>query len=337
MWLEQKYIGLISNRLDRFKRVKAQHYNFRCPICGDSRKNKYKARGWIFPKDDGGYLYHCHNCSITMGIDKLLEYIDPVIYQEFIREKISEGLAPQKKEKTAVELFAEKMKPPQFVKSSELKNLKKISQLPHDHPAKVYINHRQIPSACHSKLFYAPKFKAWVNTVLPNKFNNVDHEEPRLIIPFLDEEKNMFGFQGRSFRKDGIRYITIMIDTKRPKVFGLDSCDRSKPHYILEGPIDSMFVKNSLAMAGGTLDWDMVNDESIFVYDNEPRSVETCAKIQKVIDKGHKVVIWPEHIKSKDVNDMILKKEVVNIDEILMYNVSSGLEAKVLFTAWKRI
>lgn len=337
MWLEQKYIGLISNRLDRFKRVKAQHYNFRCPICGDSRKNKYKARGWIFPKDDGGYLYHCHNCSITLGIDKLLEFVDPIIYQEFIREKISDNLAPTERKASEAEVLAVKMKPPKFVKSSELKNLKKISQLPHDHPAKAYINKRQIPTTSHSKLFYAPRFKQFVNTVIPNKFDKLDNEEPRLIIPFLDEEKNLFGFQGRSFRKDGIRYITIMIDTKRPKVFGLDSCDRSKTHFILEGPIDSMFVNNSLAMAGGSIDWDLVNDQSVFVYDNEPRSAETCAKIEKIIDKGYKVVIWPEQIKSKDVNDMILNKEVVNINDTLQYNISSGLEAKVLFTAWKRI
>ena len=337
MWLEQKYIGLISNRLDRFKRVKAQHYNFRCPVYGDSRKNKYKARGWIFPKDDGGYLYHCHNCSITLGIDKLLEFVDPIIYQEFIREKISDNLIPTERKVSEAELLSIKMKPPKFVKSSELKNLKKISQLPHDHPARAYINKRQIPTPYHAKLFYAPRFKQFVNSVIPGKFDTLDHDEPRLIIPFIDEDKNLFGFQGRSFRKDGIRYITIMIDTNKSKVFGLDTCDRSKTHYILEGPIDSMFVDNSIAMAGGSIDWDLVNENSVFVYDNEPRSKETCAKIEKTIDKGYKVVIFPETIKSKDVNDMILSSETMYINEVLRDNISSGLEAKIHYTAWKRI
>jgi transcription elongation factor Elf1 len=335
MWLEQKYVGMMSNRLDRFKQTKHLHWNFRCPVCGDSQKNKYKARGWIFPKDKGGLLYHCHNCTITLGIDKLLETVDPNLYQEFIREKLQEELGPKKK--TDVELFADKMKPPVFVKETPLKKLKKISQLAYDHPAKLYVSDRGIPNKYHSKLFYAPRFREFVRSIDINLMQESEYDEPRLIIPFLDEEQNLFGFQGRSFRSDGIRYLTIMIDKNRPKVFGLDTCDRNKTHFILEGPIDSMFVDNSIAMAGGSIDWSLINEYSVFVFDNEPRSKETCAKIEKIIDKGYKVVIFPEFIKSKDINDMIKNKETDDTNAVLCGNISSGLEAKIIYTAWKRI
>jgi len=332
MWLEQKYIGLVSNRLELFKRTKKNEYNFRCPICGDSRKSKYKARGHLFPKDKGGYLFHCFNCGVTLGLEKFLEQIDPIVHQEFIKEKIIEKIGDRPK--TDVEIFADKMKPPTFIKSTPLKKLKKISQLKWNHPAKRYIDRRKIPTPYQAKLFYCPRFKEWTNTILPGKFPDTEWDEPRLIIPFIDADGNLFGYQGRSFRKEGIRYITIMIDEKQPKIFGLDTCDRSKPHYIFEGPIDSMFVPNSIAMAGGSIKYEWTNEHSIFVFDNEPRSPETCAKIEKIISKGYEVVIFPETVKEKDINDMFLNG--VSIEDVLRYNISSGLEAKLLFTAWRK-
>jgi len=335
MWLEQKYIGMISNRLDRFKRTKQNEYNFRCPVCGDSAKSKWKARGHLFQKDKGGYLYHCFNCNITLGLEKFLSHVDPLIHQEFVREKIAEKLSDKPRQKTDVELFADKMKPPTFVKSTPLKSLKKISSLAWNHPAKKYIDGRKIPSKYHHKLFYCPRFKEWTNTMLPGKFRSIENDEPRLIIPFIDKEGNLFGYQGRSFSPAGIRYITIMLNDDMPKVYGLDTCDQSKPHYIFEGPIDSMFVDNSIAMAGGSLNLEIVNSNSIFVYDNEPRNVETVKKIEKIIDKGYKVVIFPEHVGEKDINDMVMKG--MSVDDILLYNISSGLEAKVILTAWRRV
>lgn len=339
MWLEQKYIGLISNRLDRFKRIKNNAFNFRCPVCGDSQKSRTKARGNIFQIENGHFLYHCHNCNITMGMDKFIEFVDPLAYQEFVKEKISINVSPYDSARSMVPsaVLADKMKSPTFVKDTALKTIKKISQLKFDHPAKQYIDTRKIPTKYHSKLFYAPRFRQFVRSINTDLMQESEFDEPRLIIPFLDEEKNLFGLQGRSFKKDGIRYLTIMIDKSKPKIFGLDTCNRNKTHYIFEGPIDSMFVENSIAMAGGSINFDYVNEHSVFVYDNEPRSAETCAKISKVIDKGHSVVIFPEWVQSKDINDMYLKDGIVEIDKLLYDNISHGLEAKIYFTAWKKI
>jgi hypothetical protein len=338
MWLEQKYIGLMSNRLDMFKRKKQDTYNFRCPACGDSLKNKYKARGWIFPNTKtSGLLYHCHNCSITLSIDKLIEMVDPNLYQEFVREKLIESGGSKKRVKSEAEIFAAKMKPPTFVKLSPLAKLKKISQLPHHHPVKQYVVSRKIPTTAHHRLFYAPKFMEWVMNIDESLLaKKPGEDEPRIIIPFLDEDSSLFGFQGRSLRPSGLRYITIMLDKTKPKAFGLDKCDRSKTHYILEGPIDSMFVDNSIAMSGASINYDLVNENSVFVFDNEPRSKETCQRMERVIDKGYSIVIFPEWIKSKDINDMVLNNEIGIINELLQCNISSGLEAKLIFTAWRK-
>jgi len=270
-----------------------------------------------------------------MGLPKFIETIDNSLYKEYSLEKLS--LSGKRQVKSKVELFADKMKTPSFVKSSPLRELNKISKLNWNHPAKIYVESREIPTKAHSRLFYAPKFKKWVNSIVPNKFKSVDHDEPRLIIPFLDEEKNLIGFQGRSFDPNAnLRYITIMLQEGKPKIFGLDTCDRNKLHYIVEGPIDCLFLSNAIAMAGGSIDWSYVNENSVFVYDNEPRSKETVSKIHKVYEKNHKVCIWPEFVKSKDINDMIAKERLHNIEDIISSNISQGLEAKLLITAWSR-
>lgn len=334
LWLEQKYLGIVSNRLERFTRKKNNTYNFRCPVCGDSQKNKYKARGWVFPKKkEPGLLYHCHNCSVTMDVAKLIEMVDPIAYKEYVMEKLSES--GESRKKSDAEILAFKMKTPNFIKTTPLKNLKKISQLSHTHPAKKYIDSRKIPTPYQAKLFYCPRFKEWTNTIIPHKFKDLDWDEPRLIIPFLDENNDLFGYQGRAFTNNSIRYITIMINENKPKIYGLDTCDREQPHYIFEGPIDSMFIPNSIAMAGGSIKYEWTNSNSIFVFDNEPRSVETCKKIEKCISMGYSVVIFPENVQQKDINEMILNG--MSVLDVLKYNVSSGLEAKVLYTAWKRI
>lgn len=335
MWLEQKYIGIVSGRLERFRRVNSTTYNFRCPVCGDSQKQKHKARGYLFPKDGGGHLYHCHNCHITLGFDKFIETVDPVVYNDYLRELLLEKYG-REKPKSDVEIFAEKMKTPVFVRNTALKSLKKISQLQYNHPAKKYVDSRCIPPAVHYKLFYAPRFKQFVNSIIPNKFENVQKDEPRLIIPFLDKEKNLFGFQGRSFAKDGMRYITIMIRDE-PKVFGLDKCDQSTTHFITEGPIDSLFISNSLAMAGQSIDWSVCNEHSVFVFDNEPRSKDTCKKIESVIDKGFSVVLLPHSITQKDVNDIVLANKNIDIDALLFDNIYNGLKAKLKLQQWKKI
>ena len=334
MWLQQKYIGLISSRLDCFRRVNSTTYNFRCPVCGDSTKNKYKARGYLFPKDGGGHLFHCHNCHITLGFEKFLKVVDSVLHSEYVQEKLKEKYGG---EKTEAQVFEEKMKPPVFVSTTPLKQLKKVSQLDFNHPANRYVIGRSIPTHYHYKLFYAPKFKKFVNTLIPNKFENVENDEPRLIIPFLDENKKLFGFQGRAFSKTSLRYITIMLDDNAPKIFNLDECDRSKKHFIFEGPIDAMFVNNSMAMAGQSINWDYCNENSVFVFDNEPRSIETCKKIEQAIDKGYSVVFFPHTIQEKDINDIVLANSSIDIDRLLVDNIHNGLQAKLHLKEWRKV
>lgn len=336
LWLDHKYINLMSSRLERFSRVNANTYKFRCPICGDSQKDTRKTRGYVYMRK-GTLKFFCHNCNASMGLAWFIKTQDPTLYAEYLKDRMLEN-----GHKDETQEFVNKMKKPVFVKTTGLKDLKKVSQLKPDHPVKLYIQKRLIPSDTHHKLFLVSKFKEWVNTMLPDKFEDLEKDEPRLILPFLDKDKNLFGFQGRSFRKTGVRYITIMLNDEQPKIFGLDTMDPSKDIYVVEGPIDSLFLPNGIASAGGDLisplqQLDVQKDNFVVVYDNEPRNKETITKIEKAIDSGYRVCIWPTTMEQKDINDMVLvgytKEQVKDIIDDCTY---SGPTAKLHFALWRK-
>ena len=127
-----------------------------------------------------------------------------------------------------------------------------------------------------------------------------------------------------------------MLDEESPKIYGLDKVDTSQTVYIVEGPFDSTFVKNSVALCGS--DGDVVNlkgGKKVYVYDNEPRNKEIVRRVKQRIDGGESVIIWPHYISEKDINDMVLGGH--NVQSVLELNTYSGLEAKLKFNNWKKI
>ena len=339
-WLAHKYIGILSHRFRNFKRKGPNMYNFSCPICGDSAKDPRKARGCIYEKK-GTLLYHCHNCSISLTVPNFVKAVDHNLYDEYVLEKLRDEKPPEQKE---FDDFVLKMKPPVFRNSGPLKGLKKISQLDADDPLKKFVVSRNIPNEYHAKLFACPNFMRYVNTILPNKFSAaaLARDETRLLIPFLDHNKTIHAFQGRSLSAGSkVKYITIVLRDDVPKVYGLDTCDRNKRILVVEGPIDSMFLNNSIATAGGDLVSsvrDFERDKLVIVYDNEPRSPDTIKKIDKAIINGYSVCIWPENLVHKDINDMVnagMSKDFIS--HIIKDNTYRDLAAKLKLQTWSKI
>ncbi len=269
-----------------------------------------------------------------MSFGNFLKGQDPVLHQEYVQERFIEkrgGHTPPKADITTIVW-------PKYRLDSPLRSLKKISSLDHDHPAKRYVVKRKIPTTFHHKLFFCLKFKKWINEHIPDKFKSLDDDEPRLIIPFIDGTGHCFGVQGRSFKPNGIRYITIMFEENNPKIFGLDTVNREQPVYVLEGPIDSMFVDNAIAMAGSDLPFqylDAINaKELIFIYDNEPRNKQIIDRMVKVIDRGYNIVIWPDDLEIKDINDMVLSG--VDHNKIIRENTYNGLSAMARLSMWRK-
>jgi len=337
-WLQHKYINIVSNRLDKFKRKGPNLWNFRCPICGDSETSRSKARGYIYEKK-GKMLFHCHNCNATMSVPNFIKMVDQTSYNEMQLEKLQNNKTPEQQE---YENFVDKMKKPVFMKSGPLKGLKKVSQLSPDHRTKKFVDARRIPTVYHAKLFNCPNFKQFTNSLIPDKFDSdsINRDDCRLLIPFLDANKNVHAFQGRALGNSAVKYITIILDESVPKVYGLDTVNFNRKVYVLEGPIDSMFVPNSIATAGGDLVsavGSFPKENLVIVYDNEPRNKETIKKLDKAIMQGYNVCIWPDNLEHKDINDMCLAGLSSDfIKHIIDSNTHRDLAAKLALTKWNK-
>ena len=327
--IDKFYVNLISARLDRFKQVRDGVYNFRCPYCGDSQKHKNKSRGYFFTKKSG-LVYKCHNCGVGRSFGNFLKDHCSDIYDEYVMERYKSGLTG-KGRNVADPVF--KTEKPKFKKNLELEN---IASLNRKHPAIQYLQNRKIPENCFSSLYHAEEFCTWVNKQKPT-FENVKKDHPRIILPFIDEQGEWFGFQGRSYGlNDRMRYITIMLDEDRSKVFGLNTVDFNKTVYVTEGPFDSLFIDNAIAMAGADIDWDLLDGKDVvFVFDNEKRNKEIVDRMSRAIQKGHEAVIWPTNLKEKDLNDMYLTGH--NVQSLVEFNTYEGLEAQVKLTEWKKV
>jgi len=323
------YANLVSSRLEKFKQVRNGVYTFRCPYCGDSEKYKNKTRGYFFAKKSG-LVFKCHNCGVGRSFANFLKDNANDLHDEYVMERYKQGLTG-KGRNVADPKFD--FKKPNFVKSQT--DLPTVESLNSDHPAKGYLLGRGIPESKFSDLYYAENFCQWTNNQKPT-FKNVKKDHPRIIIPFIDTDGKWFGYQGRSLDfNDKMRYITIMLDEDRPKIYGLNKINQNATVYITEGPFDSLFVENGVAMCGADVDVSDYDWDVVYIFDNEPRNKQICDRISNTIERGDKVVIWPTNLRQKDLNDMVLAgHDIRNLVESSIYQ---GLEAKVKFTEWKRV
>lgn len=331
-YIDSKYIGLVSSRLEKFKQVKNNLYNFRCPYCGDSKRHKNKARGYIYQyKND--HNYKCHNCGESRSFTNFLKDLDTVLYDQYVLERYKEGLTG-KNSNTPDPKF-------NFVKPNFKKNkldLPTISELNKEHFARIYVEKRKIPHKFFDSLYFCEKFKSWTNTQ-KQTFESIEYDEPRIIIPLINKGE-IFGFQGRSLKKtSAAKYITIILNDKHPKFYGLDDINWDKTVYVVEGPFDSMFLDNSIAMVGADFDnmFFITNFDSNFVivYDNEKRNKQIVQRMENAINSHFPIVIWPSNIVEKDINDMVLSGH--DIQSVIECNTYSGLEAKTKLISWKRV
>ena len=225
---------------------------------------------------------------------------------------------------------------PVFIKDKFKIDLENIASLNKSHPARIYLEQsRQISSKILENMYYCKNFKEWTNAQ-KQTFDDVTNDEPRIIIP-LRYNGTLIGFQGRSLLpKSKIKYITIMLEEDAPKIYGLDNINTSKTVYVTEGPFDSTFISNSIAMCGADGDvkkWGIT--DPVWIYDNEPRNKQIVERLSTTINSGDRVVIFPKNILEKDINDMVLSGQ--NVQKMVESNIYQGLEAKLKLQDWKRV
>jgi transcription elongation factor Elf1 len=328
-FIDVKYINLISSRLSKFKKVKASLYNFRCPLCGDSQKQKNKARGYLYQVKNNTN-YKCHNCGVSISFNSFLKDLDPETQKQYVFEKFKDGKSGKnfqtenpedifKKLESSKPVFKEKIR-------IDLPDAFSVGK------SKRYLMNRAI---FNGEFYYAENFQEFVNMIKPNTFLDTRYGEERIVIPLVRDNK-LIGIQGRALSTNPIKYLTIMLEEDAPKVYGLDTINKELPVYVVEGPFDSTFINNSVALCGSDGEiGDLEGSDKVFVYDNEPRNKEIVGRIERCIERGERVVIWPSTIRDKDINDMVLSGH--KVQEIVKSNVYQGLQAKLKFTTWKKI
>lgn len=341
IFIDRSFLLQVSPRLQRFTQKKDNLYNFRCPFCGDSQKSKTKCRGFIYAKKND-YFFMCHNCSLSISFYNFLKKLDPNLVNEYALERYKNGETgnhnypkPDIPEiKTATPVFKGIVFPEE---SNSL--IQSIQHLNNDHIAKKYVIQRKIPTEFYCNLFYAKDYKKYVESFGISK--DIPENDERLIIPFYDVDGNLVGFQGRTLTNSKSRYITIRLQEDHPMMYGLNMVDKNETIYVVEGPIDSMFLKNSIAVSSSNLQSAVeLFDKSkiVLVFDNEPRNKEICKLIEQAIEDHFNVVIWPEMMDDKDVNDMILNGfSCEDVRDIIEKNTFVNLRAKMEFINWKKI
>ena len=322
LYIDSKYIGLVSARLGKFKRTKDTLYTFRCPYCGDSKRSKNKTRGYLF-RTKTNFVFKCHNCGMSKGFTNFLKDIDPVLHDQYTMERYKEGLTGQRKDVPNPSFTFRK---PVFKKKLNLPLASTNAR------ASDYLKKRKLNPI---EFYYAEKFKHFCNTVKPT-FESTKNDHARIVIPLYDQDNTLIGFQGRSLDSYVTpKYLTVMMSEDHPKIYGLNRINPSETIYVTEGPFDSHFLSNSIAMCGSDVDLRNYDFTFVYVYDNEPRSREIISKISKTIGQSQQVVIFPSEVHEKDINDMVLAGR--DVQKLIECNTYTGLEAKLKLQTWKRI
>ena len=339
--IESKYIRLISSRLRNFKQKKDYLWNFSCPICGDSTKNLSKARGYVFQKGTN-LFFNCHNCGVGTNLGNLIKQVDPSLHKEYVLERYKSGESGFSNFKSpSFDIPA-----PRFDKVAKEKHFEHaewVSKLPSGHFCLVYCTNRRFLSIMVDTLLFTPNYKKFCDALVPNHGKEIT-ADARLVIPFYDKYNTLIGVSGRALENSDykLRYVTLRTNESQDKlIYGMDKVNTNELVKIVEGPLDSMFLTNCVGSGDSALiqTAKLIDAENkVLIFDNEPRNKEIVKLMEDAIKLGYNVVIWPDTMEQKDINEMVMAGfSPDEIERIISSNTFTGLRAQMKFISWKKI
>lgn len=338
--IDQKYTQLISPRFEKFQRKSDYLYACRCPLCGDSKKNKSKMRGYIYRKGND-LFFKCHNCGAGTSLGNLIKQLDAGLYKEYVMERYKAGETGNNSFKQVTSIS-----PPRFDKLDTdvtYQNAERCDKLPDSHFCIQYLKKRNIPQDYYKLLYYTDNYKQFVTEVYPQIDKEITADK-RLVIPFYDQYNSMIAVSGRALEVSDykLRYVTVRTNESEDKlIYGMDRVNTNETIRVVEGPIDSLFLQNCVAAGDANLQLvakSISSGKKVLIYDNEPRNKDIVRMMQDAIKLGHDIVIWPDTIAQKDINEMIMSgRSKDEVESIISSNTFSGLEAQTKFVFWKKV
>lgn len=368
IFIDSKYLGLLSPQLDLFKRTNTNVWNFRCPFCGDSQTDKTKARGYIYARN-GMLKYKCHNCDVPLGkgnsFHVFLRELDKGLYKDYLFEKMRAQMSedrglnePDKKKEeeipnillTSSRNLADLLSPveesasPSLIKASMMESYVEecptLDTLPDDHPAVVYMNDRLVPKEMFKHVGYVEGYKAYINSFTPDRYNAY-YDFSAIIFHLKTPEGLLTGIQGRRMGGacEDIRYMTTTINAKLAqesgRLFGAERINKQYPVIVVEGPIDSLFLPNCLAVCGSDMGRIPFKNR-IFIPDNEPRNAQIVKKIKKLFEANERVTLLPREYQGDDINDLFKKGLTLNdVRELIKNHTFDGIRGMIEFNNWR--
>jgi hypothetical protein len=344
LWLERKYLSMCVSSLELAKWKGDTTLNHRCLYCGDSSKNKHKARGYHFAIEQS-FIFKCHNCGKSTSSVNFLKDHFPVLHKEYIKEWLTEsGRKPKKHASNHKMPSSNEFK---FTPKTELLNMIKVDLSAIMFPAKEkivareYLQARKVPDNKIDDLWFVESAQT-LSLLSPKYKDRVLGNDPRIVLPFFREDGELVGISGRAINDSPLRYLTMRFLDDDPLIYNIQNVDKTKTIYVTEGPIDSLFLPNSIAVGGS--DFKKIDDgikpNAVIIYDNEPRNGEILKKLEEVIELGYSVCIWDDKSVAdcKDINDMIMKgmtqSEIIGIINACTFE---GLSAKLKLMEYKKI
>lgn len=331
LWVDLKYLKMISYRLDGFSEKKINElYNVRCPLCGDSQKNLRKKRGFFYVRHSN-LNYSCHNCGASMSFGTFLKTFDGNLHRSYLLDKFNKDSSAPINE------------PPHPKDDNErdtniLSKLKSADELTPDHSVYQYLLQRKIPRDRWSDIYYVKNFVTWAKKHVPEKFpSDVIKDHARIVIPWRDHNGEVTAYSARALGNEDPKYYTIPLKENKG-FYGLDKVDLSKRHYVVEGAIDSMFIRNCIAVGTSALWKFNGTSDTVYIPDKDVRNKEVMKIVKRMIASGLSVCMLPVDGTGKDINEMI--KSGVDQNEIMKLiddNTYQGPAAELKFGSWCKL
>lgn len=340
MWIEEQYISKISGRVRNFRKKSSSLWNFSCPVCGDSKRDKYKARGYIFRVQES-YFYKCHNCGAASSFKAFLGNEFPDLAQQYNFEKFKENsLKCEEVSVTKKRDIAEQGVKAMFEQETKTlldKLLPRVSSLPVGHEAVAYVRARKIPRAAWDRMYYIDDFSKIA------KRNSGKSSSPRIIFPFFSRRGEFLGLTARDITNtERSKYMVVRLKKDQPAVFGIEHVNMNSTIYVVEGPIDSFFLPN--AIAAGSSDFHAAlsmipHSKAVLVLDNQPRNPQVVNQYYRWAKLGYKIFLWDEDFPHKDLNECVENgnMSLEQVKDMVDRNTYEGLNLRLKLAKWSKV
>jgi len=283
-------------------------YNFRCNVCGDSKKSQRKKRGYIL-KYKSPWVYYCHNCGASMTASMWLKNYFPINYKEYVKDSLSKNQynQPEKYENKMLQYKKQIEESKKTDAEKDREDMRFFVSIIKGQDKIFEIARKQ----CIDRLIPEDVWKKWY-VAIDGTYKN------RIIIPFFDDKDSIYYYQGRAIYKIMLPKYLSRRGLEHNNIYNYYLVDRNHPVIVQEGIIDCLFVENSIGMTGLKIDDSKLSyfPKKYFLLDDDKSG---NSKAFLLLERGEYVFVWEDFLKNLGIPRKPPKKEKWDINDVCKY------------------